>query len=218
MAPEVFGQAIGSSHRSGRFFTKIAALRAYGLIGKEKRIAMTDRAKSIVSPVSEDSEQNKENIADAFLNPVVFRKIYDRISDIPTGSSRSILGNIATTEIGVSPKSKEKFAKIFVESGKFAEMLTETEDGMIKATTSGMEPDKTIEKENKSSNFGFSDFGFFAGANVDKEKTKKSIFNVEESGNSWSLQVRIVSEKEIFADVRESVWKVIDALNSKTDK
>ncbi|GIU84465.1 MAG: hypothetical protein KatS3mg008_1240 [Acidimicrobiales bacterium] len=103
-----------SSANSGAFRQKLAALRDWGLVsGRGERLAMTDVGRAIAYP--RDPEGECLALRDAFMSCSVFARLY---KESQKGQLLALeqLGNVAVLELGISPKSKDKFVESFARS------------------------------------------------------------------------------------------------------
>lgn len=111
------------------FSTKASAAKRFGLVERDNsEYRITGLAQRILRPTQKGEE--KEALKEAFLNFPIFRELHQRY----TGSklpNRPILENIFQRQYGVSDVSKTLIYDVFVESGKFAGMISETEEGLF---------------------------------------------------------------------------------------
>lgn len=123
-----FGTSITDAHIAGKgkptggaFRSKKASLGYYGLVsGHGSSVEITELASKILFP--KDELEKNSAIKQAFLSPVLFKKLYDATSK---GQSIdiSVLGNILVRDYGIKPSSKNEFLNTFIKSGIFAGLL-----------------------------------------------------------------------------------------------
>jgi hypothetical protein len=116
------------SPKGSPFQTRISSAKHYGLIDKEGNIFVTTTlAKKILLPTS--PEEKQQALIDSFLNFSVFKELCDRYKNAKL-PDESILENILVRSHGISDSSKKSVYNIFIESGKFAGKIIDTDDGL----------------------------------------------------------------------------------------
>ena len=111
------------------FGTKTSAAKRFGLMERDNsEYRITGLAQRILRPTQKSEE--KEALKEAFLSFPIFRELHQRYagSKLP---NKPILENIFQRQYGVSDVSKTLIYNVFVESGKFAGMISETEEGLF---------------------------------------------------------------------------------------
>ena len=117
------------SPKASTFMTRVASAKHFGLLKKERKVYKTTKlAKKILRPIEEGEEE--QGLREAFLTFPAFRELFEKYSGskIP---KRPIFENISQRQFGVSDVSKGLFYGVFVESGKFSNMISETEEGLF---------------------------------------------------------------------------------------
>lgn len=120
---------LGIKVSGSTFGTKSSSAKRFGLIERDNNeYKITSLAQSILRPTQKG--EDKEALKEAFLNFPIFRELHQRYTGgkLP---NRPILENIFQRQYGVSDVSKTLIYDVFVESGKFAGMISETEEGLF---------------------------------------------------------------------------------------
>jgi hypothetical protein len=127
---------------SGPFMAKRSAIHDFGLIKvADGQVILTDLGKRVAIPKSVEDE--RAAISEAFKKCSVFSTLYQASAK---GHTLSIaqLGNTAVHDLGVSPQTKDKFARSLVKSAVDAGLAKiEGDDGV---TFLESEPDSTSEQ------------------------------------------------------------------------
>lgn len=126
-SPEAFADHLGhSTTNSGAFKQKLASLREWGLIkSRGDRIELTDTAIALVFPETDAAESGA--MLEAFHNSTVFSHMLDVLAvGQPIDPDR--VGAQAVRQLGVAPRSSEKFGQSFAASA-IAAGLAEPGDG-----------------------------------------------------------------------------------------
>lgn len=117
---EAIAQSLGHAKSSGPAARKIAAMNHFGLLEKsDKLYRPTDLAKALLRS---DQEQLNRSRKEAFLNPTLFREVFDAYRT--QGAIPSLLGHTLAQSHGISENVQEEVASIFRDSGIFAGVLT----------------------------------------------------------------------------------------------
>ncbi|MFB0543287.1 MAG: hypothetical protein ACETVR_00750 [Candidatus Bathyarchaeia archaeon] len=128
------------SSTSSGFQGRISSAKHFGLLTTKANIVKTtDLAKKILLPTSQ--VEVKQGLSEAFLTFSVFKLLCEKFQNsvLP---ERSILENILVRQYGISDASKKVAYDVFIESGKFADQLSETDQGIMCGI-------REIEKEDK---------------------------------------------------------------------
>ena len=117
---ESIAQALGHAKPSGPAARKIAAMAHYGLLDRRHGFYQpTPLARQLLE--TSERETVRSARMKAFLNPTLFRELYDTYR--PLGRIPSMLGPTLARDHGISESAQEDVASIFLESGEFAEVL-----------------------------------------------------------------------------------------------
>ena len=109
---------------------KFATLKYFGLAEvKRDKIVSKDICQRIFSPTQ--AGDDREARFEAFCNYGIYRGLYDRYPK-NVEQRKDLLANIVEKESGLAPASKEKFMKVFIESGKYAGAIVEIDKDKIK--------------------------------------------------------------------------------------
>jgi len=109
------------SAKSSGFRLKLAALRNFDLIQTDGySIRLTDRAKNIVAPTS--AEEQQRAIFETFLLVTPFNYLFEKYAGgyLP---EFTFLSNTLQKELSIPSEHKEKWVKLFNESGRAAGLL-----------------------------------------------------------------------------------------------
>lgn len=122
-----FGSQSGAgSVKSGAFAVRISSLRDYGLITTTKdSVDLTELGTRVSKPVT-DTER-KEAIRQAFLNVSPFKDLCDGL-EAGVELSLDQVAQYAVFNLGISRDSREKFINIFIDSGKFVNVVTHNKE------------------------------------------------------------------------------------------
>jgi hypothetical protein len=120
---EAFARYLGhETTNSGSFKRNLAALRDWKLItGTNDRVVLTELGQRIAFPTNSDEELH--NLQKAFNSCAIFLRVYEDVAKGEPHSPQTV-ANMAS-RYGVSPVSKDRFARSFTESAVmagFAEM------------------------------------------------------------------------------------------------
>ena len=125
-----FAQYMGhTTTNSGAFKQRFAAMRSWGLVAVQRSsVVFTDLGKRLAYPVSAEDEALA--LREAFLSASAFSELYHASAkgqELETAE----LANRAVHHLGVSPKSKAKFADCFTASAKAAGVAREPAPGKL---------------------------------------------------------------------------------------
>lgn len=193
------------SVKSGAFTIRLASLKDYGLIEiTDELISRTKLADKIVNPISE--KEKKEAIKEAFLNANLFKQLMDTITEGEELSKEEIAA-FAVNQMGVSRSSKDKFISSFIQSGKYAGKVIETEDGNIKLVYSSNKPHNTIQSQ------GNIDEPLATSPKAQKPLYLDSATNLgtRKFGSQWEINLSIrfdmETNQELFKEITDMVLK-----------
>jgi len=132
LTKESIATALGHSITSSALASKIAAAKHFGLLEEEDNfLKVTDLARQILIPTK--PEERSEGLKQAFLTFPVFKQIYERFLGLKL-PERSTFENILQREYGASVATKGDMYEVLVNSGKFAGVILETEEGLLCGT------------------------------------------------------------------------------------
>lgn len=203
MSQETFASQIKMSPKGSAFLLKLAALRDFKLIERTtKGIVFSELAKNIINPTTEDEAERKKNSQTAFRNCKIFNDIFEHLS--PSGFKKETVGNVSIREFNISPKSQGVFVKSFIDSGKFASLIEETEEGLI----------KPISMEEPSEDRSLK-------AEIDSQKSVAEgeyVMNRKEKGEGWDFNITINSTNPLTKEIRDAVERIISYLEADSRK
>ncbi len=214
------------SANSGAFAYRLAALKDYGLITSSKEgVLATDLASRIVKPINDD--EYAEAVKEAFLNPAVFSEIIETVEH-ETELSKTAISEKAVRKLGISRDHMSRFAKNFLDSGKLAGIITETDadhfiiklysekpDNVSTTGTDSKSTDTTnvvpdAKPDNRIQNT--------TGGRDISGSSEASIYGAQHKGQSWQLNLQILVDIRVPASLRTEIRSFVANADTIADK
>lgn len=219
MSNDLFAGEINMSPKGSAFLSKLAALRDFKLIEKTAdKVIYADLAKDILFDTSGEPIVKKGKLQEAFRNCKIFNDIFSRLYQGGGDSKKITVGNIAVRELGVSPQSQNRFVKSFVDSGKIAELISETEDGSLHIVSEKSQEPAMKKEAYVDQHSPFPQFPPSSSFSPPPPVYEGYSRNIEEKGEDWSLHISIKSSKPLSKTIRTNINSIIDALEENNDQ
>lgn len=113
------------ANRQTRTYTgKISSSKQFGLVTtKGSLVGITDAGRRLLYPTEGETER-RNLIGKAFSSPSLYKRLVERFGGkaLPP---EDLLGNVLMNEYGISKAAKDRAAKVFVRSAKYAGLLSE---------------------------------------------------------------------------------------------
>lgn len=100
---------------------KLSAAKTFGLIEGKDNIKLTDLAKRILQPTSE--QEKRDAISEAVNTPPLFNKLLNRFSGQETLPNLDVLKNILAREYNVPPKTTYRVVSAFIRSIQYVNVM-----------------------------------------------------------------------------------------------
>lgn len=225
-----FGSQSGAgSAKSGAFANRVASLKDYGLITSTKdTISLTDLSIQIAKPVTE--EEREKSIVESFMNVEIFKSLFDGLE---SGEELSLdqVAQYAVFTLGISRESKDKFISVFVDSGRFVNLVDYNKERSVivlaKPTSAGdssaVEPLKPAEDTQANNDILPLTSPTMQPAVISpaiyKSPTGQSVNEqgVNYAGDGWTLTVLLKTTSRLNAETRKKVRELIEAADELSD-
>jgi hypothetical protein len=194
---------MGQTASGGTFRTRLGAAKMFGLIE-------TGQGRATLTPLGRDvlntSGKSHASRVTAFLNVELFRVMYDQYKGAALPPPPAIERQV--TELGVSPKQKERARQTFMKSAQYAGFIDASTGRFVKP---GVASSETIREEKPPREKGGND-GDGTGLNLDPlliELLKK----IPEAGSGWPEAQRV----RWFRTFAMNVSQIYDDENSPVE-
>lgn len=207
---EVAAKDWNISPKSSYLSQHVAAMSSYKLIDIEgekdsRKVKISDLAFKIIIDTRPDSEDRKFLIAEAALNPAIFRNIYEKY---PSGlPSDHALRYDLLTEYKFNPDSVDDFIKIMKQTFDFANIYKSGIIGDKNKPTEEpdiMQSDKTIIKEAASAKAAFPSFIAQGSASSEREIANYPV------GRGLKARILISGASSVTGDAIEKLIKLLE--------
>ena len=227
-----FGSQSGAgSAKSGAFANRVAALKDYGLIATSKdSVTLTDLSIQIAKPVTK--EERTKAIYQAFMNAEIFKKLFDGLDpgeELPLDQ----VAQYAVFTLGVSRESKDKFLSVFIDSGRFVNLVKHNKEkstitlAQVTPNKEQPQPDTNEPAEDQKKDGTLTPaMPIVQSIGSDSEPVTQTGFSsrptteqgVNYSGDGWILTVLLKTSMRLDANTRKKVRDIIEAADILSDE
>jgi hypothetical protein len=214
-----------ASAKSGAFAARVSALKEYGLVvGDKDTLTGTELSQRVAKPIN--PQERDTAIKKAFLSVTTFGDLYRSFeSDIALEKHK--VAEHAVYNLGVSRDSKEKFVSMFIDSGKYAGLVSYDKDhDTVTLIPAG--DTQTVELANEQPPEGSTpptpaavseplQYAIRPIANSDGGSSLNEQ-GVSHAGNDWSLTVLIKSGHRLPADLRKAIRNLLESADTVADQ